>query len=275
MALHGSAFLGQNGVCSQAGASEDSASQRGDRGSPFCYRTACESRPRALRRGKPPQLCPPSTSPWGRGRGCSPPPRLLRASSGRGSGVPLTSRPHYPEAPVPLGPSLCRALECLSSRSLLQLWRKELEGTGSGGEEAMRGTGKEASSCALAPGPAEETDHSELSHTRPPGPAHTRGGTRARGSEDFQGGKEGWKSLSENQVHPARSTPRARVAPGLQLGQADGPGRWPLALSQGTAEVRGPERQFPQGAERWGPVEAAWLVSHGPAVLDAALGGDA
>lgn len=25
----------------------------------------------------------------------------------------------------------------------------------------------------------------------------------------------------------------------------------------------------------WGPAEAAWLASHGPAVLDAALGGDA
>lgn len=44
---------------------------------------------------------------------------------------------------------------------------------------------------------------------------------------------------------------------------------------QRTAEVRWPGGQFPQGTKGWGLVEAAWLVSHGPAVLDAALGGDA
>lgn len=79
----------------------------------------------------------------------------------------------------------------------------------------MRGTGKEASSCALAPGPAEETDHSELSHTRPPGPAHTRGGTRARGSEDFQGGKEGWKSLRERQEGSSSQASTEMLGPTL------------------------------------------------------------
>lgn len=69
---------------------------------------------------------------------------------------------------------------------------------------------------------------------------------------------------------PTTLCSRAWVAPGLQLGQADGP-----APLQRTAEVRWSGRQTPQGAKGWNLLEAAWLASHGPAVLDATLGGDA
>lgn len=44
---------------------------------------------------------------------------------------------------------------------------------------------------------------------------------------------------------------------------------------QRVAEVRQLGRRALQGTEGWGPVEAARQVSHGPAVLNAALGGDA
>ena len=62
---------------------------------------------------------------------------------------------------------------------------------------------------------------------------------------------------------------------GLQLGRANQPGRWPPVPLQRTAAVRWPGRWRPPDAGGWGPAEAAWLASHGPAVLDAALGGDA
>lgn len=62
---------------------------------------------------------------------------------------------------------------------------------------------------------------------------------------------------------------------GLQLERADGPGRWPPVPLQRTAAVRWPGRWRPPDAGGWGPAEAAWLASHGPAVLDATLGGDA
>lgn len=59
------------------------------------------------------------------------------------------------------------------------------------------------------------------------------------------------------------------------MGQADGPGRWLAAPLQRTAKIRWLGRWVLQGAEGLGLVEAAWLASHGPAVLDAALGRDA
>lgn len=67
---------------------------------------------------------------------------------------------------------------------------------------------------------------------------------------------------------------RARVAPGLQLGQADGPGKRPPALLQ-RMEVGRPGRRVLRGAEGGGLAEAAQPASHGPAILEATLGGNA
>lgn len=69
---------------------------------------------------------------------------------------------------------------------------------------------------------------------------------------------------------PRHSAPEPAVAPGLQLGQV----AQPTSL-QRTAEVRWLGRWAPQGTEGWNLLEAAWLASHGVAVLDATLGGDA
>lgn len=57
-------------------------------------------------------------------------------------------------------------------------------------------------------------------------------------------------------------------------GPAAGAGDGPAPL-QNTVEVKWPGRWAPQGAKGWDLLEAARLASHGPAVLNAALGGDA
>lgn len=73
---------------------------------------------------------------------------------------------------------------------------------------------------------------------------------------------------------PCDALLRAHVAPGLQLGQADGPGKGPPAPLQMT-EVRWPGRWVLRGAEGWGLTAAAQPASHGPTILNATLGGNA
>lgn len=129
-------------------------------------------------------------------------------------------------------------------------------------------------------GAAEGIDHSGCCRTSPgqrggstlmePGPGHRQ---RWQLPEVTRKGRRTRRAYQRPGV-PHDALLRARVAPGLQLGQADGPGERPPAPMKRT-EVRRPGRRVLRGAEGWGLTEAAQPASHGPAILDATLGGDA
>lgn len=147
-----------------------------------------ELSPRALSLDEKPP-CSAHHVPVLRGAAGDAPPRpwLLQAGSGQGSGIPFNSPPRYSEVPVSLGSSLSITLGfLLASRSSFWLWRKELEGTGSGGEENGKGARRNVPSSPLVPGAAEEADHSDWCHT----PAHRSGGYTWR---QDQGTEQRWR----------------------------------------------------------------------------------
>lgn len=114
--------------------------------------------------------------------------------------------------------------------------------------------------------------------TWPAGPVHAHGGrTRTQAeaavSTGYQKRKEDWKSLSETRHAPRRSAPSPR-----STGPAAGAGR--RARRAATSSVaedgsRTARKAGLRGAEGWGLAEAAQPASHGPAILEATLGGDA